>query len=50
MALLAQELLTACAVRAIPENIGTISCGTVKVYRLADQVAFMSLSRRSHYR
>ncbi len=50
MASLAQELLTACAVFAILDNIGAIALGTVEDYRFADHLPFISPFTKNHYR
>jgi len=49
MAVLAQELLAACAVCAILDNICAIALWTVKDYRFADHIPFIPSFRRSHY-
>jgi len=50
MAILAQELLAACSVFAIPDNICAMTCRTLKDYRFAYHVPFISSFRKSHHR
>jgi len=49
MAILAQELLAACSVFAIPDNICAMTCRTLKDYRFAYHVPFISSFRKSHH-
>ena len=49
MAILAQELLAACAVFAILDDIGAIAIRTTEDYRFADHLPFIPSFRKSHY-
>jgi hypothetical protein len=49
MAILAQELLAACAVFSILDNICAIAFRTVKNYRFADHLPFIPSFTKYHY-